>query len=103
MFYLLGLAAYAIPICLTWFGVCKLHTKTSVTRLAMLGTVILTVTAAILLHALKLFEPDNNFLPQGGGDFSDTEIARAVAYMANNGGAKFEEPKAPAAAEGEKK
>ncbi len=39
---------------------------------------------------------------QGGGDFNDTEIARAVAYMANNGGAKFEEPKAPAA-EGEKK
>ena len=34
---------------------------------------------------------------QGGGDFNDTEIARAVAYMANNGGGKFEEPKAPAA------
>ena len=40
---------------------------------------------------------------QGGGDFSDVEIARAAAYMANNGGGKFEEPKAPAAAEGEKK
>lgn len=40
---------------------------------------------------------------QGGGDFSDVEISRAVAYMANKGGAKFEEPKAPAAAEGEKK
>ena len=40
---------------------------------------------------------------QGGGDFSDTEIARAVAYMANNAGAKFTEPAAPAAAEGEKK
>ena len=41
---------------------------------------------------------------QGGGDFNDTEVARAVAYMANNGGAKFEEPKAPAAAaESEKK
>jgi len=26
-----------------------------------------------------------------------------VAYMANNAGGKFEEPKAPAAAEGEKK
>jgi cytochrome c5 len=39
---------------------------------------------------------------QGGGDFNDTEIARAVAYMANNAGGKFEEPKAPAA-EGEKK
>ena len=38
----------------------------------------------------------------GGGDFTDVEIARAVAFMANNGGGKFEEPKAPAA-EGEKK
>ncbi|PUE15347.1 cytochrome c5 family protein [Limnohabitans sp. MMS-10A-160] len=36
---------------------------------------------------------------QSGGDFNDTEIARAVAYMANNAGAKFEEPKAPAAEE----
>jgi len=35
---------------------------------------------------------------QAGGDFEDLEIARAVAYMANAGGAKFEEPKAPAAA-----
>ena len=35
---------------------------------------------------------------QGGGDFSDLEIARAVVYMANKGGAKFDEPKAPAAA-----
>ena len=35
--------------------------------------------------------------PQGGGDFNDTEIARAVAYMANAAGAKFAEPAAPAA------
>ncbi|WP_374661384.1 cytochrome c5 family protein [Inhella sp.] len=34
---------------------------------------------------------------QGGGDFSDYEIARAVVYMANQGGGKFDEPKAPAA------
>ena len=40
---------------------------------------------------------------QGGGDFSDIEISRAAAFMANKVGAKFEEPKAPAAAEGEKK
>lgn len=39
---------------------------------------------------------------QAGGDFNDIEIARAVVYMANNAGAKFDEPKAPAA-EGEKK
>lgn len=36
--------------------------------------------------------------PQGGGDFNDTEIARAVAYMANAAGGKFAEPAAPAAA-----
>ena len=35
---------------------------------------------------------------QGGGDFEDLEIARAVVYMANAGGAKFEAPKKPAAA-----
>jgi cytochrome c5 len=34
---------------------------------------------------------------QGGGEFSDFEIGRAVVYMANQGGGKFEEPKAPAA------
>lgn len=39
---------------------------------------------------------------QGGGDFSDVEIGRAVVHMANAGGGKFEEPKAPAAAEAAK-
>jgi cytochrome c5 len=34
---------------------------------------------------------------QGGGDYTDLEIGRAVVYMANKGGAKFDEPKAPAA------
>jgi cytochrome c5 len=31
--------------------------------------------------------------PQGGGDFTDVEIARGAVYMANAAGAKFEEPK----------
>jgi cytochrome c5 len=35
---------------------------------------------------------------QGGGDHSDVEIARAVVYLANSGGGKFAEPKAPQAA-----
>jgi cytochrome c5 len=39
-----------------------------------------------------------NMGAQGGGDFSDLEVARAVVYMANKGGASFPEPKAPAAA-----
>jgi cytochrome c5 len=34
---------------------------------------------------------------QAGGDFNDTEIARAVVYLVNSAGGKFEVPKAPAA------
>ena len=33
---------------------------------------------------------------QSGGDFEDLEIARAVVYMANAGGGKFEAPKSTA-------
>jgi cytochrome c5 len=32
---------------------------------------------------------------QAGGDYDEIEVGRAVVYMANSGGAKFEEPKAP--------
>ncbi|WP_077036315.1 cytochrome c5 family protein [Pelomonas sp. KK5] len=49
-----------------------------------------------LLHSA--LQGKGNMAPQGGGDFSDFEVARAVVYMANHGGASFEEPKAPAAA-----
>lgn len=50
---------------------------------------------ALVTSALK---GKGNMGPQGGGDFSDFEIHRAVVYLANQGGAKFDEPKAPAAA-----
>ena len=35
---------------------------------------------------------------QGGGEYSDYEIGRAVVFMANKAGGKFDEPKPPAAA-----
>ena len=38
-----------------------------------------------------------NMPAQGGGDFSDFEVGRAVVYMANHGGGKLAEPAAPAA------
>ena len=38
-----------------------------------------------------------NMPAQGGGDFSDYEVGRAVAYMANHGGGKLAEPAAPVA------
>jgi cytochrome c5 len=51
--------------------------------------------ATLLEHALK---GKGAMPPQGGGDFEDLEIGRAVVYMANAGGAKFPVPDRPAAA-----
>lgn len=49
---------------------------------------------ALLTSALK---GKGSMGPQGGGDFSDLEIGRAVVYLANHAGGKFEEPKSAAA------
>lgn len=40
----------------------------------------------------------NAMAAQAGGEHDDLEIARAVVYMANAGGAKFADPVAPSAA-----
>ena len=58
------------------------------------GPRIKTGYDALLASALN----GKNAMPkQGGGDYSDVEIGRAVVYMANKAGAKFAEPAAPAA------
>jgi len=57
---------------------------------------IATGYETLLNSALK---GKNAMTAQGGGAFSDYEVARAVVYMANAGGAKFDEPKAPEGAE----
>ena len=51
--------------------------------------------AVLLEHALK---GKGAMPPQGGGDYEDLEIGRAVVYMADAGGAKFPVPERPAAA-----
>lgn len=56
------------------------------------GARVKTGYEALLTSALK---GKGAMTAQGGGAFSDYEIARAVVYMANAGGAKFAEPKAP--------
>ena len=63
------------------------------------GPRIKTGFDALLTSALK---GKNAMGQQGGGDFSDFEVARGVVYMANAGGAKFDEPKKPAEAEAAK-
>jgi len=50
---------------------------------------------ALVHSALK---GKNAMSPQGGGNFSDLEIARAVAFLANAGGAKFTAPEPAASA-----
>ncbi len=49
---------------------------------------------ALLQSALK---GKGAMAAQGGGELSDVEVARAVVHMSNAAGAKFDEPKAPAA------
>lgn len=51
---------------------------------------------ALLTSALK---GKGAMAAQGGGEYEDAEIGRAVVHMANAAGAKFEEPKAPAPAQ----
>jgi cytochrome c5 len=59
------------------------------------GARIATGYEALLSSALK---GKGAMGAQGGGDFEDTEIGRAVVYMANAGGAKFAEPQKAAVA-----
>ena len=47
---------------------------------------------ALLNSAMK---GKNAMPPQSGGNLDAVEVARAVVYMANAAGAKFDEPKAP--------
>ena len=60
------------------------------------GARIATGYEALLNSALK---GKNAMGAQGGGDFEDLEIGRAVVYMANAGGGKLAEPVKPAATE----
>lgn len=59
------------------------------------GPRVATGYDALLNSALK---GKGAMSPQGGGQYSDYEIGRAVVYMANHAGGKLAEPAAPAAA-----
>ena len=59
------------------------------------GPRIKTGYEALLTSALK---GKGAMGAQGGGEISDLEIGRAVVYLANQAGAKFDEPAVPATA-----
>lgn len=58
------------------------------------GARIKTGYDALLTSALK---GKGAMAAQGGGEYDDAEIGRAVVYMANKSGGKFDEPKAASA------
>ena len=53
----------------------------------------------LIQHAINGLQRQGKVMPPKGGnpDLTDTEVARAVVYMANAAGAGFKEPAAPAA------
>ena len=53
----------------------------------------------LIQHAINGLQQNGKVMPPKGGnaDLTDTEVSRAVAFMANAGGAAFKEPAAPAA------
>jgi len=54
--------------------------------------------SAAVQHAVAGFQGKTGLMPPKGGnaDLSDTEVARAVVFMANQAGANWKEPAAPA-------
>lgn len=66
MLWLMGYAAYLLPFSMTWFGVCKLHSKVKVTRAAWLGVAIMIISGAALLEVQNLLTERDHFTPLGG-------------------------------------
>ena len=66
MLWLMGYATYLLPFSMTWFGVCKLHSKMKITRAAWLGVVVMIVSGAALLEVQNLLSERDHFTPLGG-------------------------------------
>ncbi len=66
MLWLMGYAAYLLPFSMTWFGVCKLHSKMKITRAAWLGVAVMIISGAALLEVQNLLSERDHFTPLGG-------------------------------------
>lgn len=66
MLWLMGYAAYLLPFSMTWFGVCKLHSKMKITREAWLGVAIMIISGAALMEVQNLLRERDPFMPMGG-------------------------------------
>ncbi len=72
--------------------------RTEVRRQGRVGGADQTGYDVLVQHAINGLQQQGKVMPPKGGnpDLSDTEVARAVVYMANAAGAGFKEPAAPA-------
>lgn len=66
MLWLMGFSAYLLPFSMTWFGVCKLHSKIKITRAAWLGVAVMIISGAALLEVQSLLSERDHFTPLGG-------------------------------------
>ncbi len=66
MLWLMGFSAYLLPFSMTWFGVCKLHSKMKITRAAWLGVAVMIISGAALLEVQNLLSERDHFTPLGG-------------------------------------
>jgi S-DNA-T family DNA segregation ATPase FtsK/SpoIIIE len=67
-FWMLGAANYLIPICLTWFGVCKFSSWSKVTLRSWMGFFMMIASGAAILY-LQVFWTwdDKDVTPYGAG------------------------------------
>jgi len=67
-FWMFGAANYILPICFTWFGVCKLSSQMRLTLRAWTGFALMVTSGAAILYLQTLWEWDNrNITPHGAG------------------------------------
>ena len=64
---LMGLAAYLVPVSLTWLGVCKLASQMKIRGVTWLGVVLVVISGSALLTVNHLFHWEDGHLPHGGG------------------------------------
>lgn len=67
MLWLMGLATYLLPFSLTWFGVCKLHSKLRVTRAAWMGVAVMIISAGAAFEVVNVLNDRDHITPLGGG------------------------------------
>lgn len=67
-FWMFGAANYVIPVCLTWFGVCKFASQTTLTLRAWLGFALMVTSAAAIFYLQAFWEwEDRDVTPYGAG------------------------------------